>query len=189
MFIPSPRQPTQRTLARLIIMLVVTVISVVGLSVKFTYFPRIDQTESADAIFVLGGNPYERYETAHQLARAGVSSQVVLSAPKDYFPGMQRLCSPLSPGYEVQCFIAQPWTTRGEAHYLIELMTDNRWDNVLVITHREHISRARYIVGRCTDKDVLFTDYRNPIPRGEVIGNWFYQVAAWSKAIFTQRGC
>jgi uncharacterized SAM-binding protein YcdF (DUF218 family) len=114
--------------------------------------PQIDPLRRADAIFVLGGNGYQRYPYALELALQGLAPRVVMSNPAgDRDIWLTDLCEQQRYKFPVSCFEPEPATTVGEARELRRLAIEQGWRTVIVVTFRPHISRARYILQQCFD--------------------------------------
>lgn len=144
--------------------------------------------EAADAVVVLGGTPYERFEYGIQLAETGLAPEVVISNSVGADDTrMQEICStPAS--VQVTCFLPEPWTTRGEAQEIRTLAAERGWQRIIVVTTTAHIARARYILDRCFDGTIEMTNYPEKLSIPERVGGWIYQTAGWVRAL-TQRGC
>lgn len=141
----------------------------------------------ADAILVLGGEPYQRFETGRELAARGIAPVLLISRPLGPMPGMDELCGPL-PGVEVRCFHADPWTTRGEARELGKLAREQGWRSVVVVSQRTHLARARHLVARCFEGEVQMVDSGEHLGAAATASQYFYQTGAWAKA-FGEEGC
>ncbi len=119
--------------------------------------PQVDGLRKADAIVVLGGSASgARYRLGIDLARAGRAPTLVLSDPyagKDRF--VSGLCGTPQAGLHIECFAPQPRTTRGEGREVRRLAAERHWDTVIVVTSVPHVSRARYIVGKCFDGSLI----------------------------------
>jgi uncharacterized SAM-binding protein YcdF (DUF218 family) len=136
--------------------------------------PQIDSLRRADAIFVLGGNGYERYPYAIELALQGLAPRVVMSNPagaQDIW--LTDLCEHQRYAFTVSCFEPEPATTKGEASELRKLATEHGWRTVIVVTFRPHISRARYIIEQCFDGQLIMTES----PADLSIGYWMWAYA------------
>ena len=142
----------------------------------------------ADAVVVLGGTPYKRFEYGIELAERGLAPEVVISNSVGAEDArMQRICAtPTS--VELTCFLPDPWTTRGEAQEIRTLAEQRGWKSIIVVTTKAHISRARYILGRCFGGDIMMTDYPENLSLVDHVTGWIYQTAGWVRAL-TQRGC
>ena len=143
----------------------------------------------ADAIFVLGGAIYERYPYALELALEGFAPEVVVSNPngaKDVW--LTDLCD--HPRYEfpVTCFEPDPPTTRGEAMELRRLAEQRGWDSVIVVTFVPHVSRARFILDRCFDGELIMAASPADIALSYWAWAYAYQTAGYMRA-FSHTGC
>jgi uncharacterized SAM-binding protein YcdF (DUF218 family) len=145
--------------------------------------PQIDSLRSADAIFVLGGNGYERYPYAIELALQGLAPRVVMSNPagvQDIW--LTDLCEQRRYGFSVSCFEPEPATTKGEARELRRLATEHGWRRVIVVTFRPHISRARYIVEQCFDGELIMTESPADLSIGYWMWTYAYQTLGYVRA-------
>jgi uncharacterized SAM-binding protein YcdF (DUF218 family) len=113
--------------------------------------PQIDTVRKADAIVVLGGSQSgARYRYGLDLARDGWAPTLVLSNPfarKE--PFVTGLCETPQHRFRIECFIPDPRTTLGEGREVRRLADERNWDTVIIVTSVPHVSRARYIVGKC----------------------------------------
>jgi len=119
--------------------------------------PQTDQPRPADAILVLGGTASaQRYLTGLELAADGLAPALVLSNPyRPRDPVLDALCAGQQPGFAVVCFAPEPRTTLGEGRELRRLAAENGWQSVIVVTSTPHVSRARYIIGKCFDGELV----------------------------------
>ncbi|BDD82555.1 hypothetical protein TPB0596_23180 [Tsukamurella pulmonis] len=183
---------TGRWMRRLVALVTAMALLVtVGIALDRAYLqPDIDHDlQHADAIVVLGGNPYDRFEYGLDLAERGLSRQVVLSnsvGAED--PRMQELCARAIPSVEVTCFLPEPWTTRGEAQEVRRLASARGWDDIIVVTTTAHLERARFILERCYGATMQMTDFPERRGAAETVFGWGYQSAGWLKALY-QTGC
>ncbi|TWH23712.1 uncharacterized SAM-binding protein YcdF (DUF218 family) [Rhodococcus rhodochrous J45] len=143
----------------------------------------------ADAIFVLGGAIYERYPYALELALEGFAPEVVVSNPngaRDVW--LTDLCD--HPRYEfpVTCFEPEPATTRGEAMELRRLAEQRGWESVIVVTFVPHVSRARFILDRCFDGELIMAASPADIALSYWAWAYAYQTAGYMRA-FSHTGC
>lgn len=183
---------TGRRIRRLVACsLVGLLVVVIGTTLERAYLqPKIDERlQRADAIVVLGGNPYERFEYGLQLAERGLAQQVVLSNSVGVTDSrMRELCARSIAGVEVTCFLPEPWTTRGEAQEVRRLAAARGWDDIIVVTTTAHLERARFILERCYDARMQMTDFPEQRGVAETVFGWGYQSAGWLKALY-QTGC
>jgi uncharacterized SAM-binding protein YcdF (DUF218 family) len=109
----------------------------------------------ADAIVVLAGSQ-ARLPVALQLADAHVAKTLVVSvddATKD--PDRYALCHGAKPKrFTLLCRAAVPYSTRGEARLIAELVRRHHWQTIVVVTSRYHLYRARILIQRCTNVDL-----------------------------------
>nr|WP_239476579.1 YdcF family protein [Nocardia arizonensis] len=150
--------------------------------------PQVDPLRPADAIVVLGGTAYERFDLGLDLAERGYAPELVISASTGLAdPLMAKYCEREYP-FRVSCFEPDPWTTRGEAQEIRRRAEAHGWRHVIVVTFTPHVSRARYIVGKCFDGDL--TMVASPSPSGAPFLAWMYlrQSAGYLKAV-TEFGC
>lgn len=145
--------------------------------------PRTDPPAPADAILVLGGAHDGREQLGLRLAREGYAPRVLFSDPYETSALMNRICHGRY-SFEVSCFDPSPRTTRGEGRELARRARVEGWRRVIVVTFTPHISRARYILGKCWDGELLFAD---PQPRLSVLRwsyDYVYQSSGYAKAFF-----
>ncbi|MBT0566276.1 YdcF family protein [Williamsia sp. CHRR-6] len=172
-------------MALVVTLVLATVAGIVGHPVYVT--PRTDELRRADAIFVLGGAGGEtRYRYAVGLADQGLAPDLVMSNPK-HFLDDTGLCRP-RPGVRVDCFQPDPSTTRGEAQKLRDLARQRGWRTVIVVTFRPHISRARYIVGRCFPGRIVMAQSPQRVSPFYWPYAYVYQTAGFIRAGL-QSGC
>jgi uncharacterized SAM-binding protein YcdF (DUF218 family) len=143
--------------------------------------PRVDAPARADAILVLGGAHDGREELGLRLAREGYAPRVLFSDPYQVSPLINRICHG-GYSFEVDCFNPDPPTTRGEGRELAARARAGSWRRVLVITFTPHVSRARYILGKCWGGSILMLDARPHISLGRWAYNYIYQSAGYIKA-------
>ncbi|WP_280501649.1 YdcF family protein [Nocardia farcinica] len=186
---PDSRPPRRRWPRRLrlaAIAAVVAALAVAGIPVYV--HPQIDPLRPADAIVVLGGTPYERFDLGLDLARRGLAPELVIAASTGIDdPRMDRYCRGGHP-FRVACFEPRPWTTQGEAQEIRRRAELGHWRHIIVVTFTPHISRARYIIGKCFDGEL--TMIASPAPTNPAYQGWMYvrQSAGYLKA-FTETGC
>lgn len=168
--------------------------------------PRVDAPAPSDALFVLGPHDPVRMAEAARLMEAGTAPVLVVATPQPRsgyssealrFMREKAFCpgggdaggrGAGERGYEVVCFEPDPSTTQGEAMALRELAGDRGWNHVSVLTYRQHVPRARLLLGRCYSGrlDALSFDYSFG-PR-QVLYQFLYQSGGFVKAWLTP-GC
>ncbi|WP_148222712.1 YdcF family protein [Rhodococcus opacus] len=156
-------------------MIVATILICCTAGAGFIVYNRsaVDDIRSVDAIVVLGGERDGREEFAFDLARQGLSRNVVLSDPYGpYGTKLAARCETRDPRFTVRCIPPNPSTTLGEAVFTRNLATANGWNSLMVVSWRYHLPRARYIFSRCLDgRDVLMV----PVPGTYSVARWAYQ--------------
>ncbi|WP_328407135.1 YdcF family protein [Nocardia sp. NBC_00403] len=144
--------------------------------------PRTDQPGKADAILVLGGAHDGREQLALRLAHEGYAPRVLFSDPYENSLLINRICHG-GYSFEVICFDPSPRTTRGEGRELAALARAENWRRVIVITFTPHLSRARHILEKCWDGDLLFLDPRPHLSLARWAYNYIYQSAGYLEAV------
>lgn len=148
--------------------------------------PRVDPLRKADAILVVGGAaPQQRYRYGFELARQGWAPHLVLSNPDGQ---VGAACATRDPRFTVECFDPHPPTTLGEARELHRLAHERHWRTVIVVTYTPHVSRARYIVEKCFDGELIMA--ASPVRLSVLDWAWMYvyQTAGYLKSVL-QGGC
>jgi uncharacterized SAM-binding protein YcdF (DUF218 family) len=115
-----------------------------------------DQPGRADAVVVLAGSPH-RLPVGEGLIARGTAPVLALSRdPDGRNPPVERRCrrGETGDGDPVVCFVADPYSTRGEARALARLAREQQWGTVVVVTSRFHLYRSELLVERCFDGDV-----------------------------------
>jgi len=175
------RRPPRPLLAALVVTLVLglTVAALWPVYVR----PHTDLPVRADAILVLGGAHDGRAELGLRLAREGHAPRVLFSDPYETSARMNRICHG-GYSFEVRCFDPDPRTTRGEGRALAAYARAEGWTRVIVVTFTPHISRARYVIGKCWDGELLFVDPRPELSVARWAYDYLYQSAAYVEAFF-----
>jgi uncharacterized SAM-binding protein YcdF (DUF218 family) len=142
---------------------------------------------------VLGGEHDGREDFGLALAPQVHASTVVLSDP---YPAsdrlMKRMCLPRKPGIEVICSRPDPSTTQGEEMMTRRLAGERHWRNILIVSWRYHLPRARLIFNQCLSGMGVSTAAK-AVPRQYVlpVRYWqyvyLYQFAGIVKAVASDR--
>ena len=172
--------PSIRVVVASICMLVIAAL-VTGLPVYVR--PQTDSLRHADAIFVLGGEDWRRHSLGIELGMAGWAPKVVLSHPDG--PGdnwASENCGKAYPGFEVDCFLPDPSTTRGEAREVRRRAEQYGWNRVIVVTYTPHISRARFVLQRCFDGELIMVASPAELSLWGWASEYLYQTAGYLKA-------
>lgn len=147
--------------------------------------PQIDQLRHADAIFILGGEGWQRYPTGMKLAREGWADTVVESlASPSQDPSMMQRCLRPRPDLTMVCVVPTPPTTEGEARELHRLAQVHGWRTVIVVTFRPHISRARFILERCFSGNLIMVESPANLSMPQWAYQYLRQTAGYIKAVF-----
>jgi hypothetical protein len=150
--------------------------------------PQVDPLRHADAILVLGGDGFSRYPFGVDLGMQGWAPKVVLSSPGSNKGWLTKACDTPHSGVEVDCFVPDPPTTRGEGRGLRRLAQRYGWRSVIVVTYTPQISRARFILQRCFDGELIMVASPTHI---SLLGwpiEYVYQTAGYVRAVL-QPGC
>ncbi|MFE7801294.1 YdcF family protein [Nocardia sp. NPDC057440] len=175
--------------AGLLLGALLALVVVLGLAGVPVYIhPQTDPLRKADAIVVLGGTAYERFDVGLDLARRGYAPQLLISRStgiNDH--AMDKYCAGRF-DFQVDCFVPDPWTTDGEAREIRRRAQLFGWRHIIVVTYTPHVSRARYIVSKCFGGEL--TMVASPSDSGVKFWTWMYvrQSAGYLRA-FLSRGC
>jgi hypothetical protein len=121
-----------------------------------------DEPGRADAVAVLAGSKH-RLPLGQELVRGGAAPVLVVSRdPDGRDRAADRACGgPPGPGgAEVVCFVADPYSTRGEARTLARIAAERDWSTLVVVTSRFHLFRSRLLVERCFGGEVRMASAR-----------------------------
>jgi uncharacterized SAM-binding protein YcdF (DUF218 family) len=162
--------------------LVAAILAFLGLSARLFVFPETDSPTKADAVIVLAGARNPRLHKGLELMRKKVAPTLVISdAPVYGWPEANRLCAGHA-AYKVMCFRPVPYSTRGEAEHIAELVRQHHWREVVVVTSTFHVTRARMLVKRCVEGakvDLVGADYSlGDLPR--------YVSSEWGKFLYAE---
>jgi len=138
----------------------------------------------ADAIIELAGpRMLDRDRVALELARehkAPVLIQSTLAFGSDF-------CLPPVAGVHIECFRADPPTTRGEARYIASIAAQRHWNSIILVTTPDQAWRAALRLARCFPGKIYnataplqWHDWFRQIP---------YQWGASIKALTIERAC
>ncbi len=184
--------------------LVVTVMIAFALAVtglRFYVFPTTNLAK-ADAVYILGGHDNQRYRFGVELAQKGWAQNVVLSNPDAEWwldawcegrPIVTAATNPLpystaSAGLGRYCVYPKPATTTGEAKAFRDLARARGWRSVILVTSRQHVSRAAFIFGRCFDGDISASASPTDLTVKQWASEFLYQTGGFIKAVAT-KGC
>lgn len=146
--------------------------------------PQVDELRRADAILILGGPNYGTIPFGLELAAQGWAPMVVVSNPNG--PNDRWLtdyCATHPLGVEVHCFVPDPPTTKGEGRELHRLAAQYGWRTVIIVTSRPHVSRARFILHRCFDGELIMMASPTDLSPLGWAYQYVYQTAAYLRAL------
>lgn len=179
------RRRFRRVLVTACLLLIVA--AVAGLPVYVR--PQIDPLRHADAIFILGGRDHQRYSLGFELGAQGWAPNVVVSNPNGTNDRwLTDLCAAPHQRFDLHCFVPDPSTTKGEGRELRRLASQHGWRTVIVVTLRAHISRARFILKRCFDGELVMVASPVQISIPLWAFQYVYQTAGYARAV-VQPGC
>lgn len=155
-----------------------------ALTAKLFVWPAMDPVAGthADVILMLGG-PGKRLRTALSLARRHAAPVLLLSVPS-----LPSSCPGVSvPGVQVECFVPDPASTRGEAQYFGRQARAHGWKSVIVVSTVQQATRARLRVKRCFPGTVKVVGV--PLDPLQSMYYTIYEWGAMAKALLWQRAC
>jgi uncharacterized SAM-binding protein YcdF (DUF218 family) len=167
--------PAGRRRARAVRVLVAAaLLIVVGLLGIAAQVVTADSTAPSDAgaddpLLVLGGGGPERLEMALHLRGADQRPLVLFADARQRYEARGGACG--TDG--ALCVMPRPMSTRGEAIAAVELVRDEGWDAITVVTSDFHVFRTRSIFDRCVSVPVTVVGAEtSPSP-----GQWIYRTA------------
>lgn len=186
---PSAGVSRARKLFRCLMMVAYTFIIAGAAGLPVYVHPHVDQLRPADAIFILSGPYHGRYPFGFDLAEQGWAPNLVVSNPSGADnPKLTEYCAAPHARFTVHCFVPDPPTTKGEAQQLRRLVQQYGWRTVIVVTFRPHISRARYILQKCFDGELVMVPNPAHISGRRWAFEYLYQTAGYARAAL-QPGC
>ncbi len=153
---PVLTSPARRLAAGGII--IVGILALAWFLIAYQLFANPEQTKprKADAVIMLGGASSERLPIARDLVEAGIAPVLALSHTHSAgnviadgvceYPGVIP--------FALECFQPASLDTRGEAAAIGNLVRENGWHSVIVVTSRYHATRAKVLISQCTTADV-----------------------------------
>ncbi len=160
-------------------------LSLVALDVCVFLFPPSDAPRRTDLIVVLG--PWQergRLLEGTALAHRYPSSALYLSA---YDVRECPLLRRMTDRADAQCFVPDPFTTRGEARAAADFARLHGYRSMTMVTTGDQLIRGGVRFRRCFDGPV-----RLALARSSFAFRWhrfLYQNAAMVKALVFERGC
>lgn len=177
----------RQRLKRIVVGFVATVLTWTCAGLPLFVFPATDPLNRTDVLLVLAPTT-DRIEYAEQLMDQGYAATLAVSVPQIKGSSEPEACHQKR-AYKVVCFRPEPVTTQGEARALKRLSAKYAWESANVLTAQRHVTRARVLLERCNDVEVIMTatwrDY--PVislsnPRNTWAYIYAYETAAFIKA-------
>ncbi|WP_062516268.1 hypothetical protein [Demequina gelatinilytica] len=154
--------------------------------------PAHDEPRAVDAVYVIGPPTDERIALAEGMIADGLTDTLVISLIED---PVQRAAMPAAAAacdepqdFTVLCSQPAPFTTRGEARWLRDLVDDHGWQSVAVVTVTPHVTRTRVIMERCWDGDISYLESGESLAPWQWAYQYAYQSAAFVKVAW-EDGC
>jgi uncharacterized SAM-binding protein YcdF (DUF218 family) len=143
----------------------------------------------ADAIVVLSGAA-QRLPPALALIRRHVAPVLALSSvsltPK--WKAARRLCrAGMYDGARVLCFLARPYSTRGEARTVSELARQHGWHSIVVVSSTFHLTRVDLLFRRCYHGRLSLVG--SPVAWWRLPQEWADETAKLLVQLTVERGC
>ncbi|YCH07773.1 YdcF family protein [Arthrobacter sp. alpha11c] len=121
---------------------------------QFFYSPPQATPHHTDAIVVLGGLSKERLPVAQELQESlDIPILVVSTTGLSGNVEGDALCHE-DDDPDLICFRPSPLNTRGEARGLAELIAQNGWKSITVVTSDYHLLRAGTLMRQCTSVEI-----------------------------------
>ena len=180
---------SRRNIRRAAVLGAALAVLIASLSARLFVWPQADEPQAADAVVLFVGGRGERLALAERLMAEGVAPNLVIpngTAPE--WPAGNRACNGDLP-YEVHCPRPDPDTTRGEARTIAALAAEKGWTRVIAVTSSYQLTRARLLLERCFDGEVVGARARpalSPVAWTQRVG---HEWVAWSHAMTIERGC
>lgn len=174
----------RRRCVAIIAAFLVVVVAAVATGVSAYVFPAVEEPPAhADVIYVIGPPTEGRIALAEQMRRDGVADDILISVPTDGEQSAAGL-STCQEAY-VSCVHPEPFTTAGEMAMLNERYGAGA--RAVIITFTPHVSRTRFIAGRCADAQVTVVAVPTSLDLGQWIHQFAYQTGGFAKALIV--GC
>jgi uncharacterized SAM-binding protein YcdF (DUF218 family) len=176
----------------LLALLVLVGLWLVAVALLFVW-PRANEAPPAhaDVVVVLSGGRDTRLDPALKLMRRGIAPVLAISSagrdPK--WVKARRLCDGTygKVAFEVVCFEANPYSTRGEAETVSRLARTHGWHRIVVVTSTYHVTRARMLFRRCFHGPLWTVGTSSPwywLPE-----EWVSETAKLTVQTVYERGC
>lgn len=117
--------------------------------------PIVKGAAPSDAVVVLAGASEERLPVARNLIQDSVAPVLALTSTDS--PGnaaSDRLCRTEVVAVPVVCYSPSQGNTRDEIRALAQVIQEQDWNQVTVVTSRYHVTRARTLLDQCTTAQI-----------------------------------
>jgi uncharacterized SAM-binding protein YcdF (DUF218 family) len=145
--------------------------------------------EHADAVVVLSGER-ARLPKALSLIRSGVAPVLAISSVQKTPSWRQARALCAKGRYErarVVCFLARPYSTRGEARAVARLAPARGWTSVVVVSSTFHLTRVKMLFRRCWHGKLYLVGSHTPWWRQPL--DWVSETGKLAVQLTAQRGC
>lgn len=134
---------------------------------QFFYSPPQAVPHRTDAIVVLGGLSKERLPVAQEL-RQDLDIPILVVSTTGLAGNLDgdALCHEDVDDPDLICFRPVPLNTRGEAKALGQLIEQNGWESVTVVTSDYHLLRAGTLIRQCTSAEIQMTGSQPDLSAG-----------------------
>ncbi len=121
----------------------------------FLLHPQDGLPRKADAVFVLAGGRSRLPVALNLMAHKVAPTLVVSEDSQSDDPARYQLChGPRPKRYTLVCRVAAPFSTRGEARVIAGLVEAKGWVEVVVVSSRYQLYRAKVLINRCTNANL-----------------------------------
>jgi uncharacterized SAM-binding protein YcdF (DUF218 family) len=181
----SPRS-RRRTAAVVLLLCTLFWLAVAG---RLFVWPATSNVRPVDVVAVFAGGG-DRADRGVELIEEGVADTIVFTSAwvEELDLWAQAYCNSrrVEVPAAVVCFDPDPSTTQGEARGLTNLAAANGWDEILLVVSTDQVWRARLLMGRCWDGDLLVVAVDHDQP---ALFRMIYETGASLNALVLKRRC
>ena len=98
-------------------------------------------------------------------------------------------CAITTQPFEVVCLRPDPDSTLAEARAAAGLVAARRWQTVVVVTSRSHISRARLLFRRCVPAEISMVATEPPYGLRKKVGATRHEIFGFADAVLRPKAC
>ncbi|WP_062530150.1 YdcF family protein [Demequina rhizosphaerae] len=181
-----------KRLVAVLVVLGAAAVLVALVGVPLYVMPAQDEPRAVDAVYVIGPPTEARMELAESMIEDGLTDTMMVSigdsvAERDLWDAAAAACDEPQ-DFTVYCQMPDPFTTRGEARWMRDMVEHNEWDSVAVVTFSPHLTRTRVIMERCWDGDIAYLSSEEELDPWYWAYHYAYQSAAFIK-VWLEDGC